>query len=89
LRAVTYSAKNPKPITSQSVNTATTIVGVFISQIAHVCIKPGRIILKTPYLKRQTQCLHHTKLLKYTIKLKEFQGPYVLGFHLKSTKKDF
>jgi hypothetical protein len=30
-----------------------------------------------------------TKLLKYTIKLKEFQGPYVLEFHLKSTKKDF
>jgi uncharacterized protein YdaL len=50
LRAVTYSAKNPKPITSQSVNTATTIVGVFISQIAPVCIEPGRIILKTPYL---------------------------------------
>ena len=34
LRAVTYSAKKPSPITSQRVNTATIIVGVFITQIA-------------------------------------------------------
>ena len=36
LRAVTYSAKKPNPITSQSVNTPTIIVGVFIFQITPV-----------------------------------------------------
>jgi len=41
LRTVTYSAKKPNPITSQSVNTATIIVGVFIFQIASVFLKPG------------------------------------------------
>jgi hypothetical protein len=46
LRALTYSAKKPNPITSQSVNIATTIVGVFISQIAPVFPKPGNTILK-------------------------------------------
>jgi hypothetical protein len=43
---VTYSAKKPNPVTSQSVITATTIVGVFISQIAPVFLKPGKTILK-------------------------------------------
>ena len=46
LRAVTYSAKKPNPITSQSVNIATTIVGVFIFQIAPVFLKPEKTILK-------------------------------------------
>jgi hypothetical protein len=46
LRALTYSAKKPNPITSQSVNTATTIVGVFISQIVAVFPKTGKTILK-------------------------------------------
>lgn len=30
----------------------------------------------------------HIKFLKDTIKLKDFQGPYVLAFHLKNIKKD-
>jgi hypothetical protein len=46
LRALTYPAKKPNPITSQSVNTATTIVGVFISQIVAVFPKTGKTILK-------------------------------------------
>jgi len=46
LRALTYSAKKPNPITSQSVNTATTIVGVFISQIAPAITKTEENILE-------------------------------------------
>ncbi|MFO7970780.1 MAG: hypothetical protein R6U40_03420 [Desulfobacterales bacterium] len=105
MRAVTYSAKNPKPITSQSVNTATIIVGVFISQVAPYLQNPGKYLNLAYESLRLVQnsgnsfesalsltansMLTLTRFLKYTIKLKDFQGPYVLPFHLKNTKKDF
>jgi hypothetical protein len=70
LRALTYSAKKPNPITSQSVNTATTIVGVFISQIAPTISENRKKYLETVFSANDKGALagyRDSKNFKYTI----------------------